>query len=363
MRVVDTPIAELGFAGVGVGAAMVGLRPIIEFMTWNFAAARVRPDRSTPRRRCCYMSGGQFNMPDRLPRPERRGAAAVGAALAGVRVVARAHPGPQGRRARHAGRRQGAAQDARSATTTRCACSKARCSTTSRARCPTRSISIPIGKADLKREGDHCVDHRARQDGARRDAGRRPAGEGRHRRRGRRSAHRASDGRRGDHGVGARRPIAPSCSRKAGRSAASARRSWTTSSATASTRSTRRCCACTRPTCRCRTRRISSAPPSPTRPRRSRRSAKSCTWIRSSTSPVHCDGDQSLHGGALAHDGRGAPRQMAEERRRRREERRRARRSRDRQGDHGARRARRRRAAQAARRRGRREAGRARSWR
>src|SRR5436309_7568163 len=38
MRVVDTPITELGFAGVGVGAAMVGLRPIIEFMTWNFAA-------------------------------------------------------------------------------------------------------------------------------------------------------------------------------------------------------------------------------------------------------------------------------------------------------------------------------------
>src|SRR6188474_2083090 len=36
-RVIDTPIAEGGFAGVGVGAAMVGLRPIIEFMTWNFS--------------------------------------------------------------------------------------------------------------------------------------------------------------------------------------------------------------------------------------------------------------------------------------------------------------------------------------
>src|SRR5437773_7032370 len=36
-RVIDTPIAETGFAGVGVGAAMVGLRPIIEFMTWNFS--------------------------------------------------------------------------------------------------------------------------------------------------------------------------------------------------------------------------------------------------------------------------------------------------------------------------------------
>ena len=37
-RIVDTPITEEGFAGVGVGAAMVGLRPIIEFMTWNFSA-------------------------------------------------------------------------------------------------------------------------------------------------------------------------------------------------------------------------------------------------------------------------------------------------------------------------------------
>ncbi|HEX8271717.1 MAG TPA: pyruvate dehydrogenase complex E1 component subunit beta [Longimicrobiaceae bacterium] len=62
MRVVDTPITELGFAGLGTGAAMVGLRPVIEFMTWNFAilafdqifnsAAKMRS-----------MSGGQFRMP------------------------------------------------------------------------------------------------------------------------------------------------------------------------------------------------------------------------------------------------------------------------------------------------------------
>jgi len=36
-RVIDTPITESGFAGIGVGAAMGGLRPIIEFMTWNFS--------------------------------------------------------------------------------------------------------------------------------------------------------------------------------------------------------------------------------------------------------------------------------------------------------------------------------------
>ena len=61
-RVVDTPITELGFAGLGVGAAMVGLRPVIEFMTHNFAmlawdqvfnsAAKV-----------FYMTGGQFSCP------------------------------------------------------------------------------------------------------------------------------------------------------------------------------------------------------------------------------------------------------------------------------------------------------------
>jgi pyruvate dehydrogenase E1 component beta subunit len=61
-RVIDTPIAECGFAGVGIGAAMVGLRPIVEFMTWNFSlvaidqiinnAAKIR-----------FMSGGQFKVP------------------------------------------------------------------------------------------------------------------------------------------------------------------------------------------------------------------------------------------------------------------------------------------------------------
>ncbi len=61
-RVIDTPITELGFAGLGVGAAMAGLRPVIEFMTWNFAilaldqivnaAAKMR-----------YMSGGQYGCP------------------------------------------------------------------------------------------------------------------------------------------------------------------------------------------------------------------------------------------------------------------------------------------------------------
>ena len=61
-RIVDTPISETGFAGLGIGAAMVGLRPIVEFMTFSFSfvsfdqivnnAANMR-----------YMSGGQFSLP------------------------------------------------------------------------------------------------------------------------------------------------------------------------------------------------------------------------------------------------------------------------------------------------------------
>src|ERR1700689_1812390 len=62
MRVVDTPITELGFAGVGVGAAMVGLRPVIEFMTWNFALLALDQVVNAAAK-MLYMSGGQYNIP------------------------------------------------------------------------------------------------------------------------------------------------------------------------------------------------------------------------------------------------------------------------------------------------------------
>ena len=61
-RVIDTPIAELGFAGIGVGAAMNGLRPIIEFMTFNFSLVAI--DQVINSAAKMYsMSGGQFNIP------------------------------------------------------------------------------------------------------------------------------------------------------------------------------------------------------------------------------------------------------------------------------------------------------------
>jgi pyruvate dehydrogenase E1 component beta subunit len=61
-RVVDAPIAEMGFAGVGVGAAMVGLRPIIEFMTFNFSLVAIDQIVNNAAK-IFQMSGGQYNIP------------------------------------------------------------------------------------------------------------------------------------------------------------------------------------------------------------------------------------------------------------------------------------------------------------
>ena len=61
-RVLDTPISELGFAGLGVGAAMNGLRPIIEFMTFNFSLVAIDQVINAAAK-MKYMSGGQYNVP------------------------------------------------------------------------------------------------------------------------------------------------------------------------------------------------------------------------------------------------------------------------------------------------------------
>ncbi len=61
-RVIDTPITELGFAGVGVGAAMNGLRPIIEFMTFNFSLVAIDQVINNAAK-ILSMSGGQYNVP------------------------------------------------------------------------------------------------------------------------------------------------------------------------------------------------------------------------------------------------------------------------------------------------------------
>lgn len=61
-RVIDTPIAELGFAGIGVGAAMNGLRPIIEFMTFNFSLVAIDQVINSAAK-MLNMSGGQYGAP------------------------------------------------------------------------------------------------------------------------------------------------------------------------------------------------------------------------------------------------------------------------------------------------------------
>ena len=100
-RVIDTPISENGFAGLGIGAAMNGLRPIIEFMTFNFSfvaidqiinnAAKIR-----------YMSGGQFKIPlvfrgpngaaGQLAATHNTSTESIFATLPGIKVIAPSNP-------------------------------------------------------------------------------------------------------------------------------------------------------------------------------------------------------------------------------------------------------------------------------
>src|SRR5438477_9848817 len=61
-RIIDTPISELGFAGIGVGAAMNGLRPVIEFMTFNFSLVAIDQIINAAAK-MLSMSGGQYNVP------------------------------------------------------------------------------------------------------------------------------------------------------------------------------------------------------------------------------------------------------------------------------------------------------------
>ena len=61
-RIVDTPITEAGFTGLAIGAAMKGLRPIVEFMTWNFAMQAIDHIINSAAK-TFYMSGGKINIP------------------------------------------------------------------------------------------------------------------------------------------------------------------------------------------------------------------------------------------------------------------------------------------------------------
>jgi pyruvate dehydrogenase E1 component beta subunit len=154
MRVVDTPITELGFTGVGVGAAMVGLRPIVEFMTWNFALLALDQIVNAAAK-MLYMSGGQFPMPMVFRGPN--GAALQLSAqhsqaweswlahIPGLKVVTPGTPYDA------KGLLKSAIRDDNPVIVL-----EGEMLYNTKGEVPDEDYVIPLGKADLKREGDHC---------------------------------------------------------------------------------------------------------------------------------------------------------------------------------------------------------------
>jgi pyruvate dehydrogenase E1 component beta subunit len=155
MRVVDTPITELGFAGVGVGAAMVGLRPIVEFMTWNFALLALDQVVNAAAK-MLYMSGGQYNIPIVFRGPN--GAALQLAAqhsqaweswlahIPGLKVVTPGTP------ADAKGLLKSAIRDDNPVIVL-----EGEMLYNTRGEVPEGEHVVPIGVADLKREGEHAT--------------------------------------------------------------------------------------------------------------------------------------------------------------------------------------------------------------
>ena len=154
MRVVDTPITELGFAGVGVGAAMVGLRPVVEFMTWNFALLALDQVVNAAAK-MLYMSGGQFPMPIVFRGPN--GAALQLSAqhsqaweswlahIPGLKVVAPGTPYDA------KGLLKAAIRDDNPVIVL-----EGEMLYNTKGEVPDEDYIVPLGNAELKREGEHC---------------------------------------------------------------------------------------------------------------------------------------------------------------------------------------------------------------
>src|SRR5881628_1664608 len=154
MRVVDTPIAELGFAGVGVGAAMAGLRPVVEFMTWNFAVLALDQIVNSAAK-ILYESGGQVPIPIVFRGPN--GAALQLAAqhsqaweswlahIPGLKVLTPGTP------ADAKGLLKSAIRDDNPVVFL-----EGEMLYNTKGEVPEGEHIVPIGVAELKREGDHC---------------------------------------------------------------------------------------------------------------------------------------------------------------------------------------------------------------
>ena len=155
MRVVDTPITENGFAGVGVGAAMVGLRPVIEFMTWNFAVLALDQILNSASK-MLYMSGGQFPIPMVFRGPNGAALQLSGqhsqsfeswlAHMPGVKVVTPGTPYDA------KGLLKSAIRDDNPVIVL-----EGEMLYNTKGEVPEDEYVIPIGQADLKREGEHCT--------------------------------------------------------------------------------------------------------------------------------------------------------------------------------------------------------------
>ncbi len=154
-RIVDTPITELGFAGVGVGAAMVGLRPVVEFMTWNFALLAL-DEVVNAAAKMLYMSGGQYKMP-MVFRGPNGSALQLGAQhsqaweswlahIPGLKVLTPGTP------ADAKGLLKSAIRDDNPVVFL-----EGEMLYNTKGEVPEEDYLVPIGKADLKREGEHCT--------------------------------------------------------------------------------------------------------------------------------------------------------------------------------------------------------------
>ena len=154
MRIVDTPITELGFAGVGVGAAMVGLRPIVEFMTWNFALLAI-DEVVNAAAKMLYMSGGQYKIPMvfrgpngsalQLSAQHSQAWESWYAHIPGLKVCTPATP------ADAKGLLKSAIRDDNPVVFL-----EGEMLYNTKGEVPEGEHIVPLGVADLKREGDHC---------------------------------------------------------------------------------------------------------------------------------------------------------------------------------------------------------------
>ncbi len=154
-RVIDTPIAELGFAGIAVGAAMNGLRPIVEFMTWNFALL-ASDQIINSAAKVLQMSGGQYSCPivfrggngqaGQLAATHSQSFEAFYAHVPGLKVVTPSTPYDA------KGLLKSAIRD-----NDPVLIMESEKMYGDKGEIPEGEYLIPIGKADIKRKGDHVT--------------------------------------------------------------------------------------------------------------------------------------------------------------------------------------------------------------